>query len=195
MDGDFLLYDFTGVVTVQCERDTVSQFDKWGIIMKMAFLKPQWGKASFQLWQVSWNFKGQCLVQRDDTYPSCLDLLAGLLWFPSKMQCSLSWAMTVYLSWTEMCRALIWAAFRSRRDTNAGASRSRLSAHCHSSWTQGNNRPCISDLSRGYSKVRKRAAAPRGEKNVKGRSMTLLAHLASFLILKQITCIHRAIYC
>lgn len=39
MDGDFLLYDFTGVVTVQCERDTLSQFDKWGIIMKMAFSK------------------------------------------------------------------------------------------------------------------------------------------------------------
>lgn len=37
MDGDFLLYDFTGVVTVQCEGDTLSQFDKWGIIMKMAF--------------------------------------------------------------------------------------------------------------------------------------------------------------
>lgn len=39
MDGDFLLYDFTGVVTVQCEIDTLSQFDKWGIIMKMAFWK------------------------------------------------------------------------------------------------------------------------------------------------------------
>lgn len=37
MDGDFLLYDFTGGVTVQCEGDTLSQFDKWGIIMKMAF--------------------------------------------------------------------------------------------------------------------------------------------------------------
>lgn len=34
MDGDFLLCAFTGVVTVQCESDPVSQFDKWGIAMK-----------------------------------------------------------------------------------------------------------------------------------------------------------------
>lgn len=34
MDGDFLLCAFTGVVTVQCESDPVSQFDKWGITMK-----------------------------------------------------------------------------------------------------------------------------------------------------------------
>lgn len=39
MDGDFLLYDFTGVVTVEWERDTVSQFDKWGIIMEIVFRK------------------------------------------------------------------------------------------------------------------------------------------------------------
>lgn len=39
MDGDFLLYDFTGVETVQCEGDNLSQFDKWGIIMKTAFRK------------------------------------------------------------------------------------------------------------------------------------------------------------
>lgn len=34
MDGDFLLCAFTGVVTVQCESDPVSQFDKWGTTMK-----------------------------------------------------------------------------------------------------------------------------------------------------------------
>lgn len=34
MDGDFLLYDFTGVVTIPCQEDTLSQFDKWGVIIK-----------------------------------------------------------------------------------------------------------------------------------------------------------------
>lgn len=57
MDGDFLLYDFMGVVTIPCQEDTLSQFDKWGIIMKRPSSSPKIKpKVLLKLSPGCWNY-------------------------------------------------------------------------------------------------------------------------------------------
>lgn len=125
---------------------TVSQFDKWGIIMKMAFSE------NYLISALAGQLRLQRTLFRTPLLwvSNCLQLLAGFLWFSSKRYQTLPWTMVAHPSWTERCclschhlGCISQPLRRKRENEQAMAER----PHCHSSWTQGNNRPCISTLS------------------------------------------------